>query len=160
MTLNGIDDLDRRILAELQREARHVSSRDIADHVDASASTVRKRIQRLESEGIITQYAAQVDYEQAGYSLYVQITCTVPIPERSNRADAARDVDGVVGVRELATGERNVVVTVVCVDGDDLTRIAAELSDLGLTVLDEELIQSDRSLPFTGFGSEAIVDPE
>jgi DNA-binding Lrp family transcriptional regulator len=154
MTLQGLDDLDRQILHELQRDARHVSSRDIADQVSASPSTVRKRIQRLEDEGIIGEYHADVDYERAGYQLHVQIVCTAPIPDRARLSDEALSVPGVVGVRELATGERNVVVTVVGEDGDDLTRIAAKLSDLGLTVLEEELVRSDRTRSFSGFASD------
>jgi DNA-binding Lrp family transcriptional regulator len=151
MTLRGLDGLDRRILHELQRDARHVSSRDIASQVAASPSTVRKRIQRLEDEGIVARYRVDVDYERAGYQLHVQIVCTAPLSVRGELSDRALSVPGVVGVRELATGERNVVVTVVGEDGDDLTRIAAALSDLGLTVLEEELVRSDRTGPFSGF---------
>jgi DNA-binding Lrp family transcriptional regulator len=119
--------------------------------VDATASTVRKRIARLEEEGIVTGYHADVDYERGGYQLHVQVVCTAPIDRRSAVAQAALDVSGVVGVRELATGERNVTVTVVGEDGDDLTRIATELGDCGLTVQDENLIRSDVERPFTGF---------
>lgn len=151
MTLNGLDDLDRHILRELQRDARHVSSRDIAEEVAASPSTVRKRIQRLEDQGIVTKYHVDVDYERAGYQLYVQIVCTAPISDRAELSDAALEVPGVVGVRELATGDRNVVVTVVGEDGDDLTRIASALSDIGLTVREEELVRGDRTRPFSGF---------
>lgn len=151
MTLEGLDDLDRRILHALQRDARHTSSSDVADRVDATASTVRKRIARLEEEGIVTGYHADVDYERGGYQLHVQVVCTAPIDRRSAVAQAALDVSGVVGVRELATGERNVTVTVVGEDGDDLTRIATELGDCGLTVQDENLIRSDVERPFTGF---------
>jgi DNA-binding Lrp family transcriptional regulator len=151
VTLDGLDALDRWILAALQREARHLSSRDIAAEVTASSSTVRKRIQRLEREQVITQYTACVDYQAAGYQLHVQIVCTAPVPERTEMCDAALGISGVVGVRELATGERNVVVIVVGEDRADLTRIAEELSEIGLTVVDEELVHRDRSFPFSGF---------
>jgi DNA-binding Lrp family transcriptional regulator len=151
MTLRGLDELDHRILSELQYDARHVSSRDIAEQVSASPSTVRKRIQRLEDEGIVTNYRAEVDYERAGYQLHVQITCTAPITERTTLSDDAMAIPGVVNVRELATGGRNVICTAVAEDGDDLTRIAAELSNIGLAVQEEELIRNDRSQPFAGF---------
>lgn len=153
MTLRGLDDLDRRILFELQRDARHVSSRDIAATVSASPSTVRKRIKRLEHEGIITRYHADVDYERAGYPLHVQVVCTAPLSERDAMSERALEVPGVVGVRELATGERNVVVTVIGEDGDDLTRIAAALSEVGLGVAEEELVRTDRTRPYAGFDS-------
>ena len=148
MTLEGLDELDQHILGELQRDARHASSRDIAAKVSASPSTVRKRLQRLEDEEIVTAYRAEVDYDRAGYDLHVQIVCTAQIPEREAMADAGLAVPGVVGVRELATGERNVVFTVVSTDNDDLTRIAAALSELGLTIVDEELIPAERVKPF------------
>jgi DNA-binding Lrp family transcriptional regulator len=157
VTLHGLDDLDRRILSELQRDARHVSSRDIAAEVAASPSTVRKRIKRLEEEGVLTAYRAEVDYERAGYQLHVQIACTAPVADHDALGAAALAVPGVVGVRELATGARNVLVTVVGADGDDLTRIATALSDLGLTVLEEELVRSDRRRPFAGFEADPAV---
>lgn len=65
--------------------------------------------------------------------------------------DTARADDPAVGVRSPATGERNVVATAVCEDGDDLARVAAELSGVGLAVVDEELIRTDRIRPFSGF---------
>ncbi|KAB1190536.1 winged helix-turn-helix transcriptional regulator [Haloferax sp. MBLA0076] len=154
MTLKGLDELDRRILHELQRDARHVSSRDIAEQVDASPSTVRKRIQRLESEGIITGYHATVDYKKAGYQLFMQMECTAEIPVRRGLCTDALDVAGVVGVRELATGENNVLVTAIGTDSTDLARIARELSDLGLRVSDEDLIQRDVRRPFSEFDPE------
>lgn len=151
MTLRGLDALDRRILHGLQRDARRLSSRDLADGVAASASTVRKRLKRLEDTGVLTGYRAEVDYERAGYQLHVQVVCSAPVGERGGLSEAALGVAGVVGVRELATGERNVLVTVVAEDGDDLARIADELSELGLTVLEEALVRADRATPFTGF---------
>jgi DNA-binding Lrp family transcriptional regulator len=156
VTLRGLDELDRHILRELQRDARRVSSRDIAAATGASPSTVRKRIRRLEDVGVVTGYRADVDYERAGYQLYVQVVCTVPVGERDDLCVRALSVPGVVGVRALATGERNVVVTVVGVDGDDLTRITTDLSELGLTVLEEELVRSDRTQPFSGFPAHLV----
>jgi DNA-binding Lrp family transcriptional regulator len=151
VTLRGIDDLDRLILWALQTDARNASSREIATLAGVSASTVRKRIKRLEAEGVIMGYRADVDYQRAGYQLHVQIVCTAPVAERDALMEEVVDVAGVVGVRGLATGERNLVVTVVGDDGDDLTRIAAELSDIGVRVLDEQLVRSDLGHPFSGF---------
>jgi DNA-binding Lrp family transcriptional regulator len=151
MTLEGLDDLDRAILGELQRDARHASSGGIAEAMGVSASTVRKRIQRLESEGIVTGYHATVDYEKAGYPLYMQFFCTAPIPERESMAEQALDVPGVVGVREIATGDENLLISVVAADSDDLTEVARTLSELGLTIVEEELIRGDSVVPYRGF---------
>ncbi|WP_440991868.1 Lrp/AsnC family transcriptional regulator [Haloarchaeobius baliensis] len=151
MTLQGIDELDRQILFALQRDGRETSSRDIAERMDVSPSTVRKRIDRLEDQGVITGYRAEVDFDRAGYQLQVQISCSAPVPEREALADAALEVDGVVSVREIASGEENVQVRVVATDNDDLTRIAGELSELGLSVSGELLIRRETFTPWAGF---------
>lgn len=152
MTLRGLDDLDHHILDALQRDARHASSNEIAEEMDVSPSTVRKRIERLESNGIVTGYHADIDYEQAGYQLQVQISCTAPITERDEMSQRALDVPGVVSVREIAAGENNLLVRVVARDNDDLTRIAADLSELGLAVSNERLIRGEDTSPYRRFG--------
>lgn len=160
MTLDGLDDIDMAILSELQRDARHASSGDIAERMDVSPSTVRKRIQRLESEGIVTGYHATVNYEKAGYPLYMLMFCTAPIPRRKSLGDQAREVPGVVQVREIATGEENLLISVVAENSDALTEAARSLSELGLAIAEEELIRGDVSVPFSGFstGNDVIED--
>nr|WP_264475398.1 Lrp/AsnC family transcriptional regulator [Halorubellus salinus] len=149
--MNGLDDLDRHILFALQQDARESSSNQIAERMGVSPSTVRKRIDRLEREGVIDSYRADVDYAKAGFDLQIQIVCTAPIPEREELTDGALTISGVVSVREIATGEANVVVRVVAEDNDDLNRIARELSDLGLAVSDEQLIRREEGTPYDGF---------
>lgn len=157
MTLNGLDDLDRHILFALQQDARESSSNQIAERMGVSPSTVRKRIDRLEREGVINSYRADVDYAKAGFDLQLQIICTAPIPEREELTDGALTIPGVVSVREIATGEANVVVRVVAEDNDDLNRIARELSDLGLAVSDEQLIRREEGTPYDGFEQDGGV---
>ena len=151
MAIRELDALDRRILHTLQREARHTSSSDVASALDVSASTVRNRIRRLEGDGVIRGYHADVDYEAAGYQLFTLIVCTAPIPEREELAAAAADVPGVVEVQEVMTGEANVLVRAIGTDSDDLSRIGEELDELGLRVSDEDLIRDTHRRPFSGF---------
>jgi DNA-binding Lrp family transcriptional regulator len=158
MTLEGLDELDRRILHALQRDARETSSQDIAEGMDVSSSTVRKRIDRLERNGVIDGYHADIDYGRAGYQLRLQIVCTAPVPEREDLGERALTVPGVVSVREIAAGEENLLVSVVAVDNDDLSRIARELSELGLGVSDEQLIRGEQFTPFSGFRDRDATD--
>jgi len=60
MSDEEIDDVDRAILYALQEDARNTSSGDIAERTDTSDSTIRKRIQRLESDGVITPVAKEL----------------------------------------------------------------------------------------------------
>jgi len=78
MVEHDIDDVDRAILHALQADARNTSSSDIADRTGTADSTVRKRIQRLESERVIKGYSADVDYGKSGYPLRM-----APRPSRS-----------------------------------------------------------------------------
>ncbi len=146
-----IDDLDKRIIYCLQQDARNTTSSDIAESMGVSSSTVRNRIQRLEERGIITEYDTRIDFEAAGSQLYTLIICTAPIPERSKLARQALEVDGVVDVREVMTGEENVHVAIVGTDSNDLSRITEELDELGLEVNDEDLIRNEYATPYSEF---------
>lgn len=151
MNETPLDSVDRQILYYLQQDARRTSSRDIAEKLDLSSSTVRTRINGLEERGIIRGYHVDIDYDLAGYPLYTKIICTAPIPERETLANRARDVRGVTAVREIMTGERNVYVNAIGSDHDDLNRITTDLDDLGLHVVDEQLIRDEFVCPYHGF---------
>lgn len=146
-----LDELDRHILYALQQDARHTSSGDIAEKRGVSASTVRKRIQRLEEEGIISDYHVEIDYEAAGFPLHAKLTCTAPISQRGKLAKQALDVHGVEAVREIMNGNDNIYINIIGVDHDDLSRIGQELYDLGLEIEDEQLIRSEYVCPYRGF---------
>lgn len=164
MVREGLDDLDRHIIYELQVDARHTSSNDIAEQMDVSSSTVRNRIARLEDQGILRGYHADVDYERTTFQFHTQIVCTAPIPGREEMARAALDVPGVVGVQEVMTGEENVLVKVIGEDSDDLSRISQNLAELGLQVADEDIVRNEYVRPHHGFdrspGTDKQSDPE
>ena len=64
-----LDDIDRRILAALQRDGR-LSIVDLASQVGLSATPCLRRVKRLEQSGVITGYAAIVDPAATGRSLH------------------------------------------------------------------------------------------
>lgn len=154
MTTDNLDSVDREILYALQEDARNLSSSEIAARTDASSSTVRKRIQRLESEQAIKGYSADVDYQQAGYPLRMLLFCTASIQERGDLIEDILAISGVVSVKELVTGEQNLLVTVVGETDGDITPAAETLVDMGLTVADEVLVRSHESTPFEDFTSQ------
>lgn len=150
----ALDEVDKIILFELQKDARKTSSTDIAEQIGISSSTVRNRIGRLEDEGIIRGYHIDIDYERAGYPLYTKIICTAPIDEREELARRAKAVRGVTAVREIMTGERNIYVNAIGEDHDELSRVGRELTELGLTVVDEQIIRDEYVCPYHGFFCE------
>lgn len=155
MAERELDDLDRAIVHALQDDARKMSTGEIADRMDVATSTVRTRIRNLEDAGIITGYHAEVDYEAAGFQLHTLIVCTAPVPNRESLAREALEIEGVVAVREVMTGNENVHVEVVGRDGDDLSRIGRELDDVGFEIEDEDIIRNEYVHPYSGFADEA-----
>jgi transcriptional regulator, AsnC family len=153
-----VDEIDRAIVHALQADARNLSSEEIAERVGIAGSTVRKRIGKLETAGVIKGYSAEVDYQRSGYPLRMLLFCTASIPERGGLVEDVLAVDGVVSVQELVTGDENLLVTAVGESDDDITPIAQTLLEMGLTVTDEVLVRSHESTPFGAFAPESETD--
>jgi Lrp/AsnC family leucine-responsive transcriptional regulator len=63
-----LDDIDRRILDHLLRNAREPAS-SIAKDVNLTASAVRRRIARLERGGVIDRYTVSIKHDELGASI-------------------------------------------------------------------------------------------
>lgn len=112
MANDPLDNLDRRILHLLQVDARGASDTEIADETNVTGTTVHNRIKKLENEGVILGYNPEINYEQAGYPMNVLFICSTDLRRRSEMADEALNVRGVVNVREMLAGEENLHVEV------------------------------------------------
>lgn len=156
MTKSEMDEVDRGILHLLQEDARANSAADIAEVVGVTANTVRNRINRLQDRGVIRSFVPILDYEQAGYQLTVVIICTASVPDRPALASQAMNLEGVVAVRELMTGKRNVHIMAVAAEGEEITSIANQLTEMGLSIESEELVKNDFVQPFSKFGIGSI----
>jgi DNA-binding Lrp family transcriptional regulator len=126
----------------------------IAEDLNVSAGTIRNRIERLEEEGVIRGYTAIIDFEQAGGRLTSVFMCTVPADERERLALAARSIPGVVNVRVLMAGRRDLQVVAVGEETSDLREIARTISGLDIRIEDEELLQTEFYTPYSGFLSD------
>ncbi len=146
-----LDNVDRGVLYHLQRDARNTTAQEIAETVGVSASTVRNRIEQLEEDGIIKGYYPEVDYEAANLPLRVLFVCTVPATERASYVERMLDIQGVVDVREMLTGRRNIHVEVVGTNTSDITRITDTLHESGVTVESSEIMRQRRMQPFDHF---------
>ena len=71
----ALDELDRRILAQLQQDAA-LNNKDLAERVHASAPTCLRRVRRLTEAGVIARQVALLDPAMAGAALtgIVEIT--------------------------------------------------------------------------------------
>lgn len=124
-----LDPVDRKILRLLQQDAR-MSYRALAEAVELRAPSVHARVQRLEKEGYIRGYHADVDPEKVGRTLtaYVSIGLGGSGGRKGETsrteaiADALRKDPDVLEVH-LVTGEDDLLVKVRTTDIRGLERL-------------------------------------
>jgi Lrp/AsnC family leucine-responsive transcriptional regulator len=123
------DDVDRRILAELQGDGR-LSWSELARRVHLSAPAVADRVRRLEEAGVITGYRAVVDPAKLGFPLlaYVRVRSTGAEPAPLHETVLA--MDEVLECHHV-TGEDCYVLKVVAASMADLERVTGALARLG-----------------------------
>ncbi len=153
-----LDEIDRRIIHDLMVDARNTSAPMIAEEVNVSPGTIRNRIDSLEENGVIKGYTATVDFEKAEGRLTSLYMCTVPAAERERLALEVQSIPGVINVRVLMAGKRDLHVVAVGEDTEDLRRIARELSELNIEVEDEELLQTEIRSPYGPFAPQEASD--
>jgi len=150
----ALDDVDRGILFALQRDARNITIQEIAELVGVSASTVRNRIDKLETTNIIDSYAPQIDYERAGFPLKILFIASADPDVRNRVAEDVLAVDGVVDVNELVTSERNLHIQGIATSTRDLTRMTGKLNEYGVSIHSSEIITNHYSQPWGHFKFE------
>lgn len=153
-----LDEIDKRILYYLAEDARNVTATMIAEDVSVSAATVRNRIKQLEEQGIIQGYHVSINYGQAERRLTNVFICTSTVPDRERLAKQVDRINGVIHVRELMAGKRNLHVTAVGEDMTDLSEIAREITNLGIEIEEENLIHREHHSPYDTFGPAAKRD--
>lgn len=104
-----LDDLDRRIVASLLENAR-ASFAQIGDQIGLSAPAVKRRVDRLRREGVITGYAAVVDPSALGWTTeaFVELFCTGRTSPDEIYASVRRHPEVVAAY--TITGEANALV--------------------------------------------------
>lgn len=86
-----MDDIDRRILALLQEDARR-PVKTLAAEVNLSRSSVRERIARLQARGIIRRYTIEIDVPGAVTAFLLVCLTRTPAPAVVRRVVACPEV--------------------------------------------------------------------
>ncbi len=117
--MTTLDEMDKKILHALSRDAR-LSVEKVAEQTNLSSTPVRRRIKRMETEGIIRRYTVDVDMEKAGYALSLYVFLKLQSRDRTTIAkfeDKIRHMPEVTTCA-LVTGPHDYVMTMRLQDMD------------------------------------------
>jgi Lrp/AsnC family transcriptional regulator, leucine-responsive regulatory protein len=158
-----VDDLDRTIVNELQRDGRQTNAH-LAAKVNLSPSATLERVRRLETEGIIAGYRAKLDPRALGLQVQAYIGVRLRLHNRTPILEFEREICRVESVISCThvTGQFDYVLHVAVPDLDHLhSLIRDDLSGIpGVANMQTMLwlseIKSDGGWPVerTGFAGQ------
>jgi Lrp/AsnC family transcriptional regulator, leucine-responsive regulatory protein len=131
---NGVPTLDAtnlRLLAELQEDAR-LSLAELGRRVGLSSPAVADRLARLEEDGVIRGYHAEIDPRAVGYALSVVIRIRPAPRELRKVADVARETPEIVRC-DRVTGEDCYVMRAHVRDVEHLEEVIDRFAIYGQT---------------------------
>ena len=122
-----MDDLDRRILAALQRDGR-TKNADLARSFSVAPSTMLERVRRLEREGLLTGYRAVVDPAALGLMVQGFVSITLDRHQQDEIQRLEEEIQAAPYVRACyhVTGRFDYILHVAAQDLDHLGRLVKE----------------------------------
>lgn len=121
-----LDKKDREIIDLLRNDAR-LSYRELGEEICLSANTVADRVRRLQADGILQGYFAQVDLAKLNLSVHAYID--IKLLPATTAADFETSIQVIPGIIEscLLTGSYDYQLRVACKDHADFVRLVESL---------------------------------
>ena len=116
---------DQQLLAVMRGNAR-ASTTELAQILAVSRSTVQKRLERLENEGVIAGYTVQLSSEYLDQEIKAHVMITVS-PRMT--ADIMKDMEKLDGVRAIysVSGPHDLIAEVAAMSVTDLDNMLEEI---------------------------------
>jgi DNA-binding Lrp family transcriptional regulator len=110
-----LDPTDLRLLAALQDNAQ-ATAQELSEKLNLSASQIGRRKQRLEAEGYITGYSAQLNPEKLGLNVqaFVQVSMAGHTTNNAQRFEQLAERRPEVVSLWTLTGEADYLLRVFC----------------------------------------------
>ena len=123
-----MDAIDRQIVALLRKDARR-SFQSIGAHVSLSAPAVKRRVDRLEADGVVQGYTALVDPGRFGWGThaFVALYCEGRMPAAAVRRALEHHPE--VQAAYTVAGEASAVVHVRARDTSHLEQALERIRD-------------------------------
>ena len=117
----ALDALDKRILGEMQDEAR-ISWRELGDRVHLAPTSVAERVRRLEHAGVITGYGTRIDPARVGRTVRAIVDVSLVPGDGADAFEARIIAREEVVFASYVTGSADYKIIVECVGADGLDR--------------------------------------
>ncbi|WP_372788836.1 Lrp/AsnC family transcriptional regulator [Paraconexibacter sp.] len=123
-----MDEIDRQIVALMRENARR-SFQDIGGRVALSAPAVKRRVDRLEADGVLRGYAAIVDHAAMGWPThaFVALYCEGRMSAAEVRAAVAGHAE--VAAAYTVAGEASAILHVFARDTGHLEEALERIRD-------------------------------
>ena len=116
--MHGFDDLDMKILAELQNDA-NLSVPKMSKKIREKSSVVYSRIKRMTRRGLIRKFTVEVDEERFGYTVSALICLEIDSKLQANIFKKLTTLRSVKKVAQI-TGRFDIMTEVIAKSLDEL----------------------------------------
>lgn len=126
-----IDDIDRKVLTELQEDAR-VSYAELGRRVGLTTPAVIERVRKLEDAGVITGYRAEIDPAKVGLPIIAFVRMSITGVDYSHIIEVAEQSEEVLECHR-GTGGDSFIMKVAVSSVEHLQQIIDKLTPYGIT---------------------------
>ena len=124
---NGIDDLDARLLRELDAAPR-VGVLELSRRLGVARATVQARLDRLVSRGVIATFAPTLDPIALGFQVTAFATLEIRQGRGAQVLDHLRQIPEVLEVHTI-TGQGDMLCRLVARSNDDLQHVLNRVTE-------------------------------
>src|SRR6476469_8126146 len=126
-----IDDIDHKILKELQLDAR-TSYAEMGRRVGLTTPAVIERIRKLEDAGIVTGYRAEIDTAKVGLPILAFVRMNITGVDYSHIIEVAKESLEVLECHR-GTGGDSFIMKIAVASVEHLQQVIDRLTPYGIT---------------------------
>ena len=126
-----IDDIDRKVLTELQVDGR-ISYAELGRRVGLTTPAVIERVRKLEDSGVITGYRAEIDTAKVGLPITAFVRMSIAGVDYSHIIEVAEQSNEVLECHR-GTGGDSFIMKVAVASVEHLQQIIDKLTPYGIT---------------------------
>ena len=126
-----LDAINWKIIKILQQDAR-ISFAELGKAVHLSSPAVAERVKRLEEQGVIQGYRADIDLDKLGYPIVAQVQARVFLGKEPEFIAFVKSLNGVLECTNV-TGEKAFLLKIAASSMKELDQLLEGFSKLSET---------------------------